>query len=143
MKYLGPIVSVDACAADADNLAWLKADLKTHGWYRISVYGELADRMAWLMVQHADRDREFQREILAILDDLSAKNESSRKNYAYLYDRVAGAEKRPQRYATQGTCSPGKAWEPLPIEDLEKIDKVRASVGLGPLAEYRKQFNCP
>lgn len=143
MKYLGPVIGVDFCVVDTENLAWLKADLKANGWYKISKYGAQADNMAWLMVQHADSDRAFQREMLEILDELSAKNESSRKNYAYLYDRVAGAEKRPQRYATQGTCLPGKAWEPLPIEDPENIDKVRASVGLGPLAEYRKQFNCP
>jgi len=141
-KYLLPIVSMDVCAIDETNTAWLKADLKAHRWYTISASGAEADKMAWLLAQHADRDRPFQREVLKILEGLLPTHETSASNYAYLYDRLADAEKRPQRYGTQGRCGPGQAWEPLPIEDPENVDKVRASVGLGPLAEYKTKFNC-
>jgi len=142
-RYASVFVALEACRVDQANTAWLKADLQATGWPRVSQMGKEADHAAWLLVQHADRDVPFQREVLTQLERLLPANDTSPKSYAYLHDRVAVAEKRPQRYATQGHCAEAKVWEPLPIEDPQNIDKVRAGVGLGTLAEYRTQFKCP
>jgi hypothetical protein len=142
-RYAFVLVSNDVCRTDQANTAWLKADLKAHGWPKVSEAGKDADRAAWLLVQHADRDVAFQREVLTQLERLLPAKDTAPASYAYLYDRVAVAEKRPQRYATQGRCSAAKAWEPEPVEDLANIDKVRASVGLEPLAAYRTRLPCP
>jgi hypothetical protein len=140
IKHLLPTLSLEMCAVDAANTAWLKADLAKHGWYRISTAGEQADRQAWLLVQHADRDPAFQRQVLGMLEGLLPAKETSPRNYAYLYDRVASGEKRPQRYGTQGRCTgPGK-WEPKPLEDAARVDDLRKSVGLEPLAVYVAGF---
>jgi hypothetical protein len=130
---------------DRQNTADLKSLLKTHSWFTISEFGKKCDNNAWLLVQHADHDREFQKEILGKLEKLYPTGETRPQNYAYLFDRIAtswqGPDKRqPQRYGTQGRCiGPGK-WEPFPIEDPENVDTRRAEVGLPPLAEYIAGF---
>jgi len=130
---------------DRQNTADLKSLLKTYSWFTISQFGKKCDNNAWLLVQHADHDREFQKEILAKLEKLYPTGETRPQNYAYLYDRLATAwqdpnNRQPQRYGTQGRCiAPGK-WEPFPIEDADNVDTRRAEVGLAPLAEYIAGF---
>ncbi len=133
-KLVARIVRVDA-----RHLGRLKALLHEHGWFRISTFGKQADAHAWLLVQHADRDIEFQKHTLAVLERMVSEGETSPQNYAYLYDRVAVAEGRPQRYGTQGECSTGR-WQPSPLESADRVDAHRAAVGLPPLAEYARQF---
>ena len=121
---------------DARNTADLKQLLEIHGWFTIGGFGERADFNAWLLVQHADEDREFQKRVLGLLEPLVATGETRREHYAYLYDRVS----KPQRYGTQGRCVGKGQWEPLEVEDPARLDERRASVGLAPEAEYQKQF---
>lgn len=132
-------------AIDRANTADLKALLKIHHWFTISEFGEVADNNAWLLVQHADLDPDFQREVLRILEPLVATGETRPSNFAYLFDRVAASwsdlsKQVPQRYGTQGMCKGPGVWEPIPLEDPENLDRRRASVGLGPEAEYIAQF---
>lgn len=93
---------------------------------------------------HADRDRQFQREVLTILEELYPSGEASPQNYAFLYDRVSYGDSQPQRYATQGKCEGPNNWQPFPTEDLSNVDVRRALMGLEPLAERKKQLdqNC-
>lgn len=124
------------CETDGANTTWLKADIAANGWFRISTSGEMASRTAWLMVQHADRDRAFQKEVLAMLEPLVATGETSAANYAYLWDRVAVGENRPQRYGTQGRCAAKDVWEPFELEDPDRVEALRAEADIGTLAEY-------
>lgn len=124
------------CLIDGDNTAWLKADVAANGWFTISATGERASSAAWLMAQHADRDRDFQRHVLALMEPLVAAGEVTRGNYAYLWDRIAVSENRPQRYGTQGRCTaPGK-WEPDEIEDRTRVEALREEAEIGSLVEY-------
>lgn len=134
-----------AVTVDEPNTAELKAFVDARGWPTLSEYGTSVGENAFLIAQHADRDREFQRDVLVRLEELVAKKEVSPDQYAYLHDRVATADGRPQRFGTQGGCVPGGTWEPMPLEDPEKVDEFRANVGLTPLAEYKQFFAkmCP
>lgn len=125
-----------ACEVDSANTAWLKADVDANGWYRISVHGEEAASAAWLMAQHADRDRAFQRHVLRLLEPLVAEGEVKASNHAYLHDRLAVAEDRPQRYGTQGRCVAEGVWEPDELEDPGRVQALRDEVDIGSLAEY-------
>ncbi len=130
-----------SCEVDTANTAWLKADVEANGWYRISVHGEAAASAAWLLAQHADRDRAFQRHVLTLLEPLVAEGEVASSNYAYLHDRLAVAENRPQRYGTQGRCVARNAWEPFELEDPARTDVWRNQVEIGSLAEYAAHMN--
>ena len=70
-----------------------------------------------------------------ILEGLHPQGETSPGNFAYLFDRVALSEGRPQRYGTQGECVAGE-WTTKPIERPEEVDRLRAGVGLPPLEVY-------
>jgi len=129
------------CRTDRANTEWLKADVKTNGWPRLSTEGVNMAGDAWLLIQHADHDPAFQREVLILLEALLPSKDVAPQSYALLYDRVATADKRPQRYGTQGRCTGEATWEPLPVEDPDHLDERRAQVGLGPEAEYKKVFS--
>jgi hypothetical protein len=131
---------------DRKNVADLKELIRIYSWFRISVFGAAADINAWLVVQHADFDYNFQSSVLADLDSLYKIGESSPGNYAYLYDRVAASwadltRRKLQRYGTQGTCVAIGKWEPIPIEDAVNVDARRNSMGLSPMKEYIESFN--
>jgi hypothetical protein len=122
-------------AVDCDDTAWLRGQLEEIGWFDIPTYGAQADKDAWLLVQHADRDREFQRDTLAYLQQLPT-GQTDPTNLAYLWDRVASGEGRPQRYGTQGQCQPDGTWTPNDVEDFDRLDERRASLKLAPIAEH-------
>jgi len=132
-------------SVDTNNTSDLKELIKIYTWFMISEFGQRADQNAWLLVQHADMDYAFQKSVLTILSGLWQKGETNPTNYAYLFDRVAASFNDPtqttlQRYGTQGECTGPGTWEPLPMEDPERIDDRRATVGLGTEADYIKLF---
>ncbi|MBV9930023.1 MAG: hypothetical protein JO013_03655 [Alphaproteobacteria bacterium] len=124
-----------ARAQTARNRAALRDILARTGWPVISVYGREADQAGFLIAQHSDDDHAFQREVLARLEPLAARGDTAGENFALLYDRVAEAGGRPQRFGSQGECR-GKLWEPDAIEDPAQVDRRRAALGLEPMAAY-------
>jgi hypothetical protein len=141
----GTQIASRVVAVDVANTAEMKALLEKYGWFGISQFGAQADNNAWLLVQHADKDPEFQREIVARLEPLAARGETKPSHFALLFDRVALSYSDPdkqtlQRYGTQGRCTGPGTWAPFPVEDPGNLDERRRSVGLSPMAEYQKVF---
>lgn len=124
---------------DTENRLWLKYTLENIGWFRISIYGSSASHAAWLLVQHSDLDPTWQKEVLEVLKPLAAQGEASWRDVAYLEDRIAAAESKPQVYGTQGKCQ-GGTWSPFEISDPGQVDERRIAIGLAPIDEYAKQF---
>ena len=123
---------------DTGNTEWLKEIVAEGGWPTYSEVGIDGGDAAWLLVQHADADSQFQRKCLELMTELP-KEEISQPNLAYLTDRVLLAEGKSQIYGTQFVRREGK-WIPLRLEDAENVDARRAEVGLPPLAEYAEMF---
>ncbi len=78
----------------------------------------------------------FQEQCLALMEPLLATDEVSAIDCAYLHDRVAVAERRPQRYGTQLDARR----KPQPIEDEAHVDSRRIGIGLPSMAVYRRQM---
>jgi hypothetical protein len=114
----------------------LKRIIKQYGWPTIPMVGVEASMDAWLIAQHADHDRTFQKECLKLLKRLPAED-ISLHNIAYLEDRLLVAEGKPQLYGTQFD-SIGPGMKPLPIKDEAYVDERRKKMGLGTLEEYRE-----
>lgn len=121
---------------DRQTTARMKELVAALGWPGRTLVGENGAHAAWLLVQHADRDLAFQRHCLALMGPLIATGEVSAIDHAYLYDRVAVAESRPQRFGTQF----GPDREPRPIEDSQDVDARREALGLCSMAEYREEM---
>lgn len=131
---------------DSINTTEMKGLLGIYSWFYISTFGEKTDQDAWLLVQHADLDPTFQREVLVRLEEALKLKETRPAHYAYLFDRIAAAWYDParrtlQRYGTQGLCESKGLWVPIPMEDPARIDQRRSAVGLGPLSEYVAMMN--
>ncbi|MGW2597127.1 DUF6624 domain-containing protein [Streptomyces klenkii] len=121
---------------DADNTAWLKAVEAGHGWPGHTLVGEEAADAAWLMIQHADRDLPFQLHVLPLLAAAVDAGEALPRHLAYLTDRCQVAQQRGQTYGTQYFDDNKGHFEPRPITDPDQLDERRATVGLGPHAQY-------
>lgn len=120
---------------DRNNTKWLVEQVAQNGWPKISDVGERASGQAWLLVQHADADPPFQLRALRLMEPMTKTGEVSKRNYAYLYDRVMLKIAGKQRYATQMTCKDEKR-VPLPLEDAASVEVSRKEIGLEPLSEY-------
>ncbi len=117
---------------DWQNTQDLKQLLKIHGWFKISVWGKQLDKQACLLVQHADNEPEFQKEVLKTLSALYKIKETDPSNYAYLYDRSSRLVIL-RSESLKGTALKEAALVQangaLPIEDLAR--KRRAEVDSG------------
>ena len=116
---------------DRENTAALKALLEKLDWLTIPEFGEKADADAWLIAQHADLDKAFQKDVLERLKRHYLDGGTNPGNYAFLFDRVAVGAGKPQRFGTQGGCKDGR-WVPEPIEQPKGLERRRAEAGLPP-----------
>lgn len=126
------------CGVDAGNTAWLKTEWRASGWFTAARDGQAASGDAWLLLQHADNDPDFQRAVLPTL--ARETTAQARINYAYLSDRVATNAHQPQTFGTQGRCVGPGEWEPNAVAAPEGLEARRAELGLGSLAEYKTRF---
>src|SRR5262249_37440694 len=122
---------------DRLNTNRLKEIIDKHGWPGQTLVGKDGAHAAWLLVQHADHDRPFQKRCLDLLTEAVRKGEAPGQDPAYITDRVRVGENKKQIYGTQFQQVDGKM-EHFPIEDEANVDKRRREVGLTSLAEYRK-----
>lgn len=127
-------------AVDKKHSARLREIVRQYGWPDKKLAGEDGAHAAWLLVQHADRDPEFQRQCLPLLQEAAARGEVSKRDLAYLIDRVRVNSGQWQLYGTQAWWDSRGTARPRPIENEAEVDRRRAEMGLEPLAEYMKVF---
>ena len=135
-KLLQQMVIVDRA-----NTARLKVLLERCGFPDKDKHGEQAQGNAWLLVQHADHDVAFQKHVLSLLEDMAARRgEPVRRSFAYLADRVAVAEGRPQLYGTQ-LMAPAEQpcnFDFNLMDERDKVEARRAALGMPPLDIYKE-----
>jgi hypothetical protein len=127
LKHLKQFIRVDI-----SNTARLKQIIAKYGWPGQTLIGSMGCHAAWLLIQHADHDRAFQKQCLILLEKAVENNEAPASLLAYLTDRIRAQNGQPQIFGTQ---LDGKL-NPLPIEDEADVDERRAKVGLPPLSQY-------
>lgn len=131
---------------DGENLRQLKDIIAACGWP-----GTAKDsHSAWLLAQHADSDLAFQREARALLQASVKAGIAAARDLAYLSDRIAANEGRPQEYGTQFS-QPDRCHLIIePVDDRAMANRRRLAVGLQSLEQYeaegRRRFipaDCP
>jgi hypothetical protein len=125
----------DAVWDDGPRTERLAEIIDEHGWPGHDLVGEDGASAAWVIAQHSDLDADFQREALDLMRDAVARDDADPTELAYLEDRVGLADGGPQMYGTQIGCVDGRA-EPAELAEPDRVDDLRAEVGLEPLADY-------
>jgi hypothetical protein len=134
------------------NAARLKQIIVEHGWPDRELVGADGTLAAWFIAQHAIGEPDFQRQALALIQEKVRQGKVPAAQEAFLSDRIAMYEGRPQRYGTQSLPCPDGQYRRWETEDPEHVDERRAAAGLPPveadppeteptaqaLAEYRE-----
>lgn len=125
-------------AIDQANTEQLKAILEQHTWTDLAAMQGRTVANAWKIVQHATHDLPFQQEVLEDIAPLVQAGQLPGSAYAQLYDRVALADGRQQRFGSQLFCV-SDDWVASDLEDADAVDDRRAEFGLAPMTEYLEQ----
>ena len=95
----------------------------------------------WIVIDHAPLDRQVY--YLPLVEQMATHGMIGKAEFATLYDRVAMKQNHPQRYGSQsvqfGTSESMQLFV-WPVESPEILDSLRASVGMGPIADYILQL---
>ena len=120
---------------DGANLKQFKEIIAACGWPRT----KQDSHTAWLLAQHADSDPGFQRLAKALLETSVNAGIAAPRDLAYLADRIAAREGRPQEYGTQFAVSDRCRLVLAPVDDRELVNRRRLAVGLQSLEEYEAE----
>ncbi|MEV5983115.1 DUF6624 domain-containing protein [Streptomyces sp. NPDC052114] len=137
----------------AEQLAWrrltarhgdrLDEIMTVHGWPTAELVGEEAASAAWLIAQHADRQLDVQRRALRLMEQAVAQGASSARELAFLRDRTLVNEGRKQVYGTQIAGVRDGVPLPWPCAEPQRMDELRAEVGIEPFDAYVAKFPLP
>jgi hypothetical protein len=124
---------------DAANLEKVERILEKHGWLGPETVGEKGNSALFLVIQHADS--KTQNKYLPIMQAAYEKGNAKGSQLALLIDRVALSNGQKQVYGSQVAQDPKtNKYKLSAMEDPDHVDERRAKMGLGPLAEYLKQW---
>ncbi|SCX85994.1 hypothetical protein SAMN02927916_0568 [Flavobacterium anhuiense] len=125
---------------DSINLIKVMKILDERGWLGKNVVGTQGNQTLFLVIQHADL--QYQQKYLPMMREAVKNGNANPGNLAYLEDRVALREGKKQIYGSQSLKNKktGKICI-APMIDPDNVDKRRAEVGLGTMAEYATKLN--
>lgn len=125
---------------DSINLIKVIKILDEKGWVGKNVVGTQGNQTLFLVIQHSDL--EYQQKYLPMMREAVKNGNANPGNLAYLEDRVALREGKKQIYGSQSSMN--KKTNKIrisPMIDPDNVDKRRAEVGLGTMAEYAAKMN--
>ena len=135
-------VIIDSFGVNTDerNRERLKEIIKENGFPTRKLVGKDAMQGIFLMIQHSDGDKEWQKSQLTEIENAVKKGDMDGQSYAYLYDRIKINSGEKQLYGTQfAKVDPvRKTVELAETEDLENLDRRRMEVGMMPINMYKE-----
>lgn len=118
-----------------NNANLLNDIINTIGYPSIDKVGEAASEAAWLIIQHSIGQPDFMKKCVELLKNTVNENKADPKNLAYLSDRIAAFEGKPQLYGTQFDWNENGELVPNTFDNLIKVNQRRNSIGLNSLEE--------
>jgi hypothetical protein len=122
------------------NLGEIKQLIHLWGWPGYKILGDEGDNDLWVLVQHADEDVVFQEYVLQLMEAAVLSNNTDKKRYAYLYDRVCVNRGYRQLFGTQALSADASNVVFQPLQDSIHVDRYRRAFGLPTLEAYKNQF---
>ena len=125
---------------DERNRNRLKEIFDKNGFPTRKLVGKDAMYGIFLMIQHSDGDKEWQKSQFANIERAVKKGDMDGQSYAYLYDRIKVNNGEKQLYGTQfAKVDPiNKTVELAETEDIENLDKRRMEIGMMPIEMYKE-----
>ena len=119
----------------------LKEIVEHIGWPTRETVGLKATQAAYMVIQHAGHDAEFQNQSLAMMIDLVEDGELPASYVALLTDRIRVFQDQPQVFGTQMAMAANKygvmvPTPTVPIEDPEHLDARRKLMGMPAHQEF-------
>lgn len=105
------------------------------GYPTIGKVGIEANEATRLIIQHAVARPIFMKKCLKLLEIAVNEQQADPKNLAYLADRIAVFEGRPQLYGTQFDWDENGQLSPNQFDNLTLVNQRRKSIGLTTLEE--------
>ena len=109
--------------------------IDTIGYPTIDKVGKEANEAVWLIIQHSIGRPNFMKKCVKLLENAVNEQKANPRNLAYLTDRIAVFEGKPQHYGTQFDWDENGDLSPNPYIDLIKVNQRRKSIGLNTLEE--------
>ena len=120
---------------DSINLIKVKSILDKYGWLGADVVGGQGNSTLFFVIQHSDQAT--QEKYLPMMREAVNSGKAQGNSLALLEDRVALGQGKRQIYGSQIDRDPEtQIYYISPLADPDNVDKRRAEVGLGPLANY-------
>ncbi len=121
-----------------NNAKSLDEIIDKYGWPGISEVGLDGSRAAWLIAQHSICTPDLQRKFLKYLSESEERGEATKKQVAWLTDRIRFNEGKPQVYGTVYDWNEsGELY--CEVEEPERVDQLRESIGLPPFKQSLEQ----
>jgi hypothetical protein len=134
------ITNEDLSTVDLRNRNRLKVIFQEYGFPTKEMVGKVAMQGVFMMIQHSDGDKEWQKSQLVNIEKAVKKGDMDGQSYAYLYDRIKinGGEK--QLYGTQfSNVDPINMTVTLAeTENIDSLDYRRMEVGMMPIDMYKE-----
>ena len=105
------------------------------GYPTIDKVGQAASEAAWLLIQHSIGHPHFMKRCVQLLETAVQEQKAAPRNLAYLIDRIAFYEGKPQLYGTQFDWDKNGKMSPQAFDDLTKVNQRRKAIGLNTLEE--------
>lgn len=111
------------------------------GWPSREMVGLKATQAAYMVIQHAGHDNEFQNRCLTMMIDMVERGELPASYVALLTDRIRVFQNLPQVFGTQMAMAADEhgmmvPTPTVPIEDPDHLDNRRQLMGMPPHAEF-------
>ncbi len=121
----------------ADELEYI---ISLYGYPTIERMGEEACEAAWLIIQHAIGRPGFMKRCLRLIKDAVESNNAPAWHYAYLSDRLAVMEEKPQLYGTHYDWDENLEMSILPVDDVVKVNERRKSLGMNSIEDRQREI---
>lgn len=119
-----------------ENAQYLREIIVQIGWPTQEQVGEEASQAAWLIVQHTISLPSFMKSCLALMKEQEKDGTIAQVNVAFLSDRIAMYENRPQSYGTQFIGDNQGQLVPYELDaSIDQVNQRRHKLGLNTVEE--------
>jgi hypothetical protein len=130
----------DIKSDDSMNIEEVKKIIKLYGWLGYDQIGNDCNLILFNTIQKADLQTQIT--YFPIVKEAVKNKKALKVHEVYLQDRIYLNQGRHQIYGSQVLLDPEtEKYFVLPLDDVDNVDKIRAEVGLQPMADYISKWD--